>query len=382
MSRIYQQGMRLAGILYLHRISDNRVTGAAMKNFSLLRKLCGIEAAPWVTLVTSMWDLLDTGTKDFQEAVLRESTLISTNDFWGGLWQQGCQVKRWHLDDSSALSIVNDTIAWCDRNGPAIFQIQKELIDEGRPLHQTSAGRELSGGYDAAEKRLLGEIQSFQESPRDSNPELTSPTSDLRKEIEELRHAQAEMKMSVRRLFAEKEKSYAKALSKMQDEQQKLAQELEQGRREYERLEADMEVNEETLQNEREQWRLKREELNRDERLGRRNKKSIEIERQQIKDEEGVFEEECLENEDERTETLENIDRLRKRDVMKRNLIPFLGVLAGVGVTIAGAVTGVTPLIGAGLGIAIDNAKSINLSRRRKIEDEDYACRHRSRISQ
>lgn len=43
LNRVYQNNVRLAGILYLHRIGDNRLGGTAMKNLRMFKKLCGDE---------------------------------------------------------------------------------------------------------------------------------------------------------------------------------------------------------------------------------------------------------------------------------------------------------------------------------------------------
>ena len=37
----YKRDIKLAGILYFHRISDNRVAGTPLKNIRMFQKLCG-----------------------------------------------------------------------------------------------------------------------------------------------------------------------------------------------------------------------------------------------------------------------------------------------------------------------------------------------------
>lgn len=37
----YRSQIRLTGILYLHRITDNRLGGCAMKNLKMFKKMCG-----------------------------------------------------------------------------------------------------------------------------------------------------------------------------------------------------------------------------------------------------------------------------------------------------------------------------------------------------
>src|SRR5205809_696574 len=51
----YRADVRLTGIVYLHRISDNRMTGSAVHNLNMFKKLCGDDCLPNVTLATTMW---------------------------------------------------------------------------------------------------------------------------------------------------------------------------------------------------------------------------------------------------------------------------------------------------------------------------------------
>ncbi|KAB8218699.1 hypothetical protein BDV33DRAFT_174927 [Aspergillus novoparasiticus] len=44
------------GIIYFHRISDPRMTPAAIANIRVLRSLCGGPGLPAVALATTFWD--------------------------------------------------------------------------------------------------------------------------------------------------------------------------------------------------------------------------------------------------------------------------------------------------------------------------------------
>ncbi|KAH7007523.1 hypothetical protein EDB80DRAFT_530557, partial [Ilyonectria destructans] len=56
LGQVYRSGARLGGVLYCHRITDNRISGSALRSFTLLKKLCGPDAAKFVILITIMWD--------------------------------------------------------------------------------------------------------------------------------------------------------------------------------------------------------------------------------------------------------------------------------------------------------------------------------------
>ncbi|KAF9036858.1 hypothetical protein BJ165DRAFT_1506484 [Panaeolus papilionaceus] len=58
LSKTYRKNTLLAGVLYFHRITDNRMSGTANRNIRMFGKLCGSKAAEKVVLVTTMWDLI------------------------------------------------------------------------------------------------------------------------------------------------------------------------------------------------------------------------------------------------------------------------------------------------------------------------------------
>ncbi|KAM5352744.1 hypothetical protein ACJ41O_005466 [Fusarium nematophilum] len=366
-SQIYRQGMKLAGILYLHRISDNRVTGAMMRNFTLLEKICGSEAAARVFLVTTMWNLAETEKLSYREATMRETRLSSTTEFWGRLVQQGSQVRRWQGDEPSASSIIRELLFINERDGFLKQRLQRELVDEGRDLSDTEAGKELSSEYSKKERKCMEELRTLQHGTA-NDPETTNAMRELQHELEGMRSAQRELKVSTRSVFAEREEAYRQLLSKIRAEHQQLTLELEQSRNKCQRLKADMAGNKRLIEEECREWNLKRMRLDREERTGHRTRQSLEAERLRIDKEEGELSEQYEElqmgREEEKAEAEETAARLRKRDVMRRNLMAFLGVLGGTGLAVAGVVTGIAPLAGAGIGVGFASAAKFNFSRR------------------
>ena len=85
----YTAKIRLGGIIYLHRISDQRMQGSAKKNLFMFKKLCGPNALKQVILATTMWDRVSDA-----EGKARENELASTPDFWGWMVSQGSRVYQ------------------------------------------------------------------------------------------------------------------------------------------------------------------------------------------------------------------------------------------------------------------------------------------------
>ncbi len=66
----------LVGIIYMHRITDKKLTGASRMNLDMLQALCGEHYFQNVLLVTSMWDTIPPG-RLLMEYESREAELIS-----------------------------------------------------------------------------------------------------------------------------------------------------------------------------------------------------------------------------------------------------------------------------------------------------------------
>ncbi|KAB8217630.1 P-loop containing nucleoside triphosphate hydrolase protein [Aspergillus novoparasiticus] len=78
--------IQLTGLLYLHRISDVRMQGSALKNIRMFRSLIGENNMANVVLVTTRWDSV---TRD--EGVSRLRELLEKDKFWGGMIAAGAR---------------------------------------------------------------------------------------------------------------------------------------------------------------------------------------------------------------------------------------------------------------------------------------------------
>lgn len=128
----YKQEMKLSGIIYLHPISDNRVTHHTTKNLEMFRKLTGEKNLKNVVLATSMWDRVaqDEGTR-------REEELKSK--FWKLLLAMGAKTVRHNDTPESAHTIASMLLG----NKPFYLQLQEEMGKDNKALRDTAAGREV-----------------------------------------------------------------------------------------------------------------------------------------------------------------------------------------------------------------------------------------------
>lgn len=125
--------MKVAGIIYLHDISQTRMLGTTRKNLEMFQKLCGDDAIKNVILGTTKWSDVK---KDI--GYHREDEL--TREHWKHMLDKGAEMARFRNSQSSAWAIV-DLILQRDR-ATAIL-IQHELVDLQQIIPETEAGKTL-----------------------------------------------------------------------------------------------------------------------------------------------------------------------------------------------------------------------------------------------
>ena len=101
----YKKKKLLSGILYLHRITDNRMASSSLRNLRLFRRLCGREALDKVYLTTTMWDEIElrVGEKRLEELIM---------EYWKTMISQGAQVARCRIDDDSPKNLVRHIVTF------------------------------------------------------------------------------------------------------------------------------------------------------------------------------------------------------------------------------------------------------------------------------
>ncbi|KAF9647079.1 hypothetical protein BDM02DRAFT_2812674 [Thelephora ganbajun] len=186
----YSAGAKLAGVIYAHRISDDKFGGLAVKNFRMFRELCGEKTLKNVILVTNMW-----GRVTSEQGADREQQL--NDKYFKAATQKGAQLCRHYNSPESARAILRKIL----KNQPVTLKIQRELIDEGKDIGQTGAGAELNREIREVVERYQREIKELEESMRkamdekdeESREELEVEKRRMQEEMEELRKDSTEM---------------------------------------------------------------------------------------------------------------------------------------------------------------------------------------------
>jgi hypothetical protein len=146
----YNRNVKLSGLVYLHRITDNRMAGSPYKNLRMFGNLCGDSATARVVLVSTMWDKVqrDVGKQ-------REQQLIQ--QFWKPLIDKGSGIDRLGQSDSGEAWRIVDDLVRKHHDREAVL-LQEEIVDLQHKLNETEAGKTL---YSALQKALADQKDSL-----------------------------------------------------------------------------------------------------------------------------------------------------------------------------------------------------------------------------
>ncbi|CEL03342.1 hypothetical protein ASPCAL04498 [Aspergillus calidoustus] len=175
----YSQNVRLAGIIYFHRISNVRMTGSAKRNILTFKKLCGDNALPNVVLATSMWDDVP-----HDVAIKREKELIEQPEWWGHMISKGSRTFRHDNTRESAITLVKGFLQVAKPT--VVLSLQEEMVDGHKTLEQTSAGVQLNEILAVERARFQRELEALQE---DFKEALRLRDEEAVREIEETANA-------------------------------------------------------------------------------------------------------------------------------------------------------------------------------------------------
>jgi len=229
----YDNNVKLTGIVYLHRIADNKLGNAGMKTLRLFRALCGESGLKSVVLATTHWP------KAISETELkRERQLKEHQRMWKTMIQNGCKVWRQNRDQESALEIIEHLIAL---RKPFHPQLAEEM-GGGATLDETAAGKEIEAEFDRIkkdfEKRLEETRKELNEAYKMRDLEREEELEDLRAEIglqqEQMAEFEKNLKADADQLRKQREEQVVREKAELEEKirQQDLAIQREEWRRE------------------------------------------------------------------------------------------------------------------------------------------------------
>lgn len=236
LSAAYAKKVKLAGIIYLHRITDIRMTGTAAKNLSMFQLLCGTDSMSNVVLASTRWDDLK-NEEGRERGKANEKQLKNT--YWKPMLQDGSKMFRHDNTALSALNIVNYIMGL---KQPAVLDIQRQIVDEKRTLDDTPVGQEVQRELFEQKRRHEGELRDLQagldKAIQQGKQELAETLAKLEEDKKEQMKAASEQEKALRadfdRLQRENEAKYAETINKLEEEKKAMQVEEEKRRKDLE----------------------------------------------------------------------------------------------------------------------------------------------------
>ncbi|KAJ5678495.1 P-loop containing nucleoside triphosphate hydrolase protein [Penicillium maclennaniae] len=367
LTRTYHRGIRLSGIIYTHRITDVRVGGSGKRMMKLVRNICGEEAFPRVILATTMWQALDTDRTAYAQAVNNEIELQSTEYFWGAMCDGGSKLMRWDGSRKSATAMVDFLSQLQAQKGKVTLQIQKEMVDLHKVLNDTMAGCTVNNRITELTRKLHREMNEADltiEEPKwhqdTQTRDLETVRGELKWQICEAEKAQDALKVNYDILSRQKIGECEELLGKLDRELVKKEHEAAQIEWE-EPLDNDGSLNE--LEYNKERLKLLDEQVENLRSLSQTAELEQVLEyRERVKE---CYLEFCKQYENRQmaqglrsTELMSLRGEATQLDKMQMALRGFV-FLAGLGLTVAGAITANPPLITGGISLASSSVSSM-----------------------
>jgi hypothetical protein len=106
--------------------------GSALRNLRVFQELCGKDCFNKVALCPTFWDVAAD-----EDSVLEKRLLELTQNegYWGRMIENGSKVFREPLTRNQAMTMVYQLVT----NDAVALQVQREVVDEHKPLSETSA---------------------------------------------------------------------------------------------------------------------------------------------------------------------------------------------------------------------------------------------------
>ena len=145
-----RKNIPIRGIVYMHRITDNRMGGTALRNFRMFHAICGPSAMQNAVIVLNMWEKSKQAVYEERERELRDT-------FFGDALKDGARMMRHDGSKASANEILKGIVG----REPVDLAIQIEMGDRKLALHATEAGLALLGDLASRERKHIEELRQI-----------------------------------------------------------------------------------------------------------------------------------------------------------------------------------------------------------------------------
>ncbi|KJZ70206.1 hypothetical protein HIM_10392 [Hirsutella minnesotensis 3608] len=229
----YNNSIKLAGIIYLHRIVDNRMSGSAMRNLRMFKRLCGDNALCCVVLATTMWNQVSP-----EDGAKREHELSTRAEFWAGMVSKGSEVMRQDNGTISAQQILQYILSQRRRIN---LDIQREMAS-GKTLDETAAGREVQADMEAIKRKYEEEMADLREEMEEARrahdvraqEEIAAMRAEMEEKLRKDREDRERMRVDMEELRAQRSEELARERENAHERELQWLKEMHAAEAQYE----------------------------------------------------------------------------------------------------------------------------------------------------
>jgi hypothetical protein len=138
---------KLAAVIYVHSMTQERYSTVFRHNQEIFRNICGDEAMRAVSLVTTKWDRATTDPRDKGgnlEAFKKKEHQLRTN-YWKAQTEAGAQLFRHGLNPEDSTKNLLDQIL--RTKGGISLLLQDQIVGQDKLLSETDPGKYLKVTY-------------------------------------------------------------------------------------------------------------------------------------------------------------------------------------------------------------------------------------------
>ena len=173
----YTNGKQLAGVIYIHSIASTRIGTTSRHNLTMFQKLCGRRALRNAAIITTRWDQVKGST-----ATARETELRTKSTLFKYLLDNGATLFRY--DRTQGLIAAQTIVRHFLNTSPMPLLVQREMVDEGKLIAETTAGIELQKDFRKRMEESHKTMRQLKEEFHDFKSENDiAAAKDVRKEM-------------------------------------------------------------------------------------------------------------------------------------------------------------------------------------------------------
>jgi DNA repair exonuclease SbcCD ATPase subunit len=210
LSDSYKDGRKINAIFYLHRITDQKMSGGATRNLRSFKKLCGPQCYANIILGTTFWSRANRNNAELARAERREQELRTSDSFWKEMVDGGSMMVRIPGTTVEARELLLDL---CNRE-PQVLEAQVEQVDQNKPFEELAAVRSINPEISRMQQEQANRLRERQ---RQHEQEIATAAKRLRVETKRLADKLRQEEEEERRLAEQRWRDERKERDRLRD---------------------------------------------------------------------------------------------------------------------------------------------------------------------